>query len=164
MRRIISVLLENEAGALSRVTGLFSQRGFNIESLTVATTEDPTLSRMTITSFGDERITEQITKQLNKLVDVLKVQELTEADFVEREIMLVKVRASGSAREEVIRTCDIFRGQIVDVTPSLYVMQLSGDSAKLDACISTLSQSTEIVEVVRSGVCGMGRGERALRQ
>lgn len=163
MRRIISVLLENEAGALSRVTGLFSQRGFNIDSLTVSTTEDPTLSRMTICTFGDENTIEQITKQLNKLVDVLKVSELTEAEHVEREIMLVKVRAAGSSREEVMRTCDIFRGQIVDVTPSMYVMQLSGDSAKLDACLKTLSQSTEILEVVRSGVCGMSRGERMLR-
>ncbi|MGY5452027.1 acetolactate synthase small subunit [Agarivorans sp. MS3-6] len=163
MRRIISVLLENEAGALSRVTGLFSQRGFNIDSLTVSTTEDPTLSRMSICTFGDENTIEQITKQLNKLVDVLKVSELTEAEHVEREIMLVKVRAAGGVREEVMRTCDIFRGQIVDVTPSMYIMQLSGDSAKLDACVKTLAQSTEILEVVRSGVCGMSRGERMLR-
>ncbi|GDY26465.1 MULTISPECIES: acetolactate synthase small subunit [unclassified Agarivorans] len=163
MRRIISVLLENEAGALSRVTGLFSQRGFNIDSLTVSTTEDPTLSRMSICTYGDENTIEQITKQLNKLVDVLKVSELTEAEHVEREIMLVKVRAAGAIREEVMRTCDIFRGQIVDVTPSMYIMQLSGDSAKLDACVKTLAQSTEILEVVRSGVCGMSRGERMLR-
>ncbi|RKF21384.1 acetolactate synthase small subunit [Alginatibacterium sediminis] len=163
MRRIISVLLENESGALSRVTGLFSQRGFNIETLTVSATEDPTLSRMTITSYGDDRVIEQIIKQLNKLVDVLKVSELTEAAHVEREIMLVKVRASGSQREEVMRCSEIFRGQVVDVSAHTYVVQLSGDSAKLDAFISTVQQSTEILEVVRSGVCGVSRGERTLR-
>jgi acetolactate synthase-1/3 small subunit len=163
MRRIISILIENEAGALSRVVGLFSQRGYNIESLTVAVTDDPTLSRMTITTHGDDKVIEQITKQLNKLVDILKVCELSDAPYVEREIVLVKVRASGSAREEVIRLSEIFRGQIVDVTPTQYVLQLVGDSDKLDACISTLSISTEVLEVVRSGTCGINRGDRMLR-
>lgn len=163
MRRIISLLLENESGALSRVVGLFSQRAYNIETLTVAPTEDPTLSRMTIVTNGDERVIEQITKQLNKLVDVLKVSDLTDGDHIEREIVLVKVRADGSNRDEVKRTADIFRGQIVDVTPHLYTVQLVGTSDKLDAFIRNMSDTTEVVEVVRSGVCGVSRGEKALR-
>ncbi|OYD21061.1 acetolactate synthase small subunit [Oceanimonas baumannii] len=163
MRRIISLLLENESGALSRVVGLFSQRAYNIETLTVAPTEDPTLSRMTIVTNGDERVIEQITKQLNKLVDVLKVSDLTDGDHIEREIVLVKVRADGSNRDEVKRTADIFRGQIVDVTPHLYTVQLVGTSDKLDAFIRNMSETTEVVEVVRSGVCGVSRGEKALR-
>ncbi|MCC4265943.1 acetolactate synthase small subunit [Oceanimonas baumannii] len=163
MRRIISLLLENESGALSRVVGLFSQRAYNIETLTVAPTEDPTLSRMTIVTSGDERVIEQITKQLNKLVDVLKVSDLTDGDHIEREIVLVKVRADGSNRDEVKRTADIFRGQIVDVTPHLYTVQLVGTSDKLDAFIRNMSETTEVVEVVRSGVCGVSRGEKALR-
>ncbi|MDP5292017.1 acetolactate synthase small subunit [Oceanimonas sp. CHS3-5] len=163
MRRIISLLLENESGALSRVVGLFSQRAYNIETLTVAPTEDPTLSRMTIVTNGDERVIEQITKQLNKLVDVLKVSDLTDGDHIEREIVLVKVRADGSNRDEVKRTADIFRGQIVDVTPHLYTVQLVGTSDKLDAFIGNMSETTEVVEVVRSGVCGVSRGEKSLR-
>ena len=163
MRHLISVLLENESGALSRVVGLFSQRGYNIETLTVAPTEDPTLSRMTIVTLGDERVIEQITKQLHKLVDVLKVSDITEGSHIEREIMLVKSRANTpDARDEVKRLSEIFRGQIVDVTPDLYTVQLVGTSDKLDAFIGTLKQATEIVEVVRSGVCGIARGERAL--
>ena len=163
MRRIISLLIENESGALSRVVGLFAQRAYNIETLTVAPTDDPTLSRMTIVSHGDERVIEQITKQLNKLVDVLKVTELSDGDHVEREIVLVKVRADGANRAEVKRTVDIFRGQIVDVTPHLYTVQLIGTSDKLDAFIRNMSESTEVVEVVRSGVCGIARGEKSLR-
>jgi acetolactate synthase-1/3 small subunit len=163
MRRIISLLLENESGALSRVVGLFSQRAYNIETLTVAPTEDPTLSRMTIVTTGDERVIEQITKQLNKLVDVLKVSDLTDGDHIEREIVLVKVRADGANRDEVKRTADIFRGQIVDVTPHLYTVQLVGTSDKLDAFIRNMSETTEVVEVVRSGVCGVSRGEKSLR-
>ena len=163
MRHLISVLLENESGALSRVVGLFSQRGYNIETLTVAPTEDPTLSRMTIVTLGDERVVEQITKQLHKLVDVLKVSDITEGSHIEREIMLVKSRANTpDTRDEVKRLAEIFRGQIVDVTPDLYTVQLVGTSDKLDAFIGTLRQATEIVEVVRSGVCGIARGERAL--
>ncbi len=163
MRRIISLLLENESGALSRVVGLFSQRAYNIETLTVAPTEDPTLSRMTIVTTGDERVIEQITKQLNKLVDVLKVSDLSEGEHIEREIVLVKVRADGANRDEVKRTADIFRGQIVDVTPHLYTVQLVGTSDKLDAFIRNMSETTEVVEVVRSGVCGVSRGEKSLR-
>ncbi|MFT5806972.1 MAG: acetolactate synthase-1/3 small subunit [Moritella dasanensis] len=163
MRRIISVLTENESGALSRIVGLFSQRGYNIESLTVSTTDDETLSRLTLVTNGDRAVVEQIMKQLNKLIDVLKVSDLTEGPHIERELLLIKVKASGFVRAEVKRTSDIFRGQIVDITDSLYTVQLAGDSDKLDAFIQTLASSTEIVEVVRSGVCGIARGERCLK-
>ncbi|MFC1234742.1 acetolactate synthase small subunit [Vibrio sp. DW001] len=163
MRHIISLLLENEAGSLSRVVGLFSQRGYNIESLTVSPTDDETLSRLNITTDSDDMVLEQIEKQLNKLIDVLKVQEVTEYNHIERELMLVKVKASGTVRTEVKRTADIFRGQIVDITPALYTIQLAGDSDKLDAFISTISDVTEVVEVARSGVVGIVRGERALK-
>ena len=165
MRRILSILLENEPGALSRIVGLFSQRGYNIESLTVAPTDDETLSRITITTIGDDRVIEQITKQVNKLVDVLKVNDLSDGTHIERELMLVKLRANGNGtREEVKRTVDIFRGQIVDVTPSVYTVQLTGPSDKLDAFINAVREATEIIEVVRTGVAGIARGERALRQ
>jgi acetolactate synthase-1/3 small subunit len=161
MRRIISVLMENEPGALSRLVGLFSQRGYNIDSLTVAPTDDPTLSRLTLTTFGDEQKIEQVTKQLNKLVEVVKVVDLTEGGHIERELMLVKVKATGAARAEIKRTADIFRGQIVDVTPSIYTIQLTGTSDKLDAFILALSENA-ILEVVRTGVCGIARGEKVL--
>ncbi len=160
-RRIIAVLLENEAGALSRVIGLFSQRNFNIESLTVAPTEDQTLSRLTITTYGDQNKTEQVIKQLHKLVEVFKVMDLCEGDHIERELLLIKVRASGAERQEVKRTADIFRGQIVDVTPDTYTVQLAGPSEKLDAFLHAVSE-TAIIEVVRSGVSGVGRGDRIL--
>ena len=163
MRRIISVLTENESGALSRSVGLFSQRGYNIESLTVSTTDDDTLSRLTLVTNGDRAVVEQIMKQLNKLIDVLKVSDLTEGAHIERELLLIKVKAAGFVRAEVKRTSDIFRGQIVDITDSLYTVQLTGDSDKLDAFIKTLASSTEIVEVIRSGVCGIARGERCLK-
>ncbi len=161
MRRILAILLENEAGALSRVVGLFAQRNYNIESLTVAPTEDLTLSRLTITTVGDERTIEQITKQLHKLVEVVKVMDLCEADHIERELMLIKVRAAGDARQEVKRTADIFRGQIVDVTAETYTVQLIGPSDKLDAFLRAIGDAS-ILEVVRSGVSGVGRGERVL--
>ena len=161
MRHIISILLENEAGALSRVAGLFSARGYNIQSLTVAPTEDPTLSRMTIVTHGSEQIIEQIVKQLNKLVDVVKLQDLTEGAHIERELMLVKVKAIDAFREEVKRLVDIFRGRIIDVTDSTYTLELTGTVEKLDAFVKAL-EVTEIIEVVRSGVTGIARGERAL--
>jgi acetolactate synthase I/III small subunit len=161
MRRILAVLLENEAGALSRVIGLFSQRDYNIESLTVAPTEDLTLSRLTITTAGNERTIEQITKQLHKLVEVVKVMDLCEGDHVERELLLIKVRASGDARQEIKRTADIFRGQIVDVTADTYTVQLVGPSDKLDAFLRAIEKAS-ILEVVRSGVSGIGRGDRVL--
>ena len=161
MRRILSVLMENEPGALSRVVGLFSQRGYNIESLNVAPTTDLTLSRLTLTTPGDDLKVEQITKHLNKLVDVVKVVDLTEGAHVERDMLLVKVRAVGAQRDEVKRTTDIFRGQIVDVGPATYIVQLTGPIDKLDSFLAALGE-TEILEVVRSGVAGMARGEKIL--
>ena len=163
MRHIISILMENEPGALARVVGLFAQRGYNIETLTVAPTEDPTLSRLTMTTAGDERKIEQITKQLNKLIEVVKLIDLSEGPHIERELMLIKVKASGAQREEIKRTTDIFRGQIVDVTPEQYTVQLVGTSEKLDAFIKTAAQTNEIIEVVRSGVCGISRADKSLR-
>ena len=160
MRRILSVLLENESGALSRVVGLFSQRAFNIESLTVAPTDDPTLSRMTIEAVGDAQVLEQIEKQLHKLVDVFKVVNLSEQEHIEREIVLAKVRAVGSSRDEIKRLADIFRGQIVDVTPKSYTIQLSGTNDKVDAFISALKEETTLLEIVRSGLISVSRGEK----
>lgn len=161
MRRIISVLIENAPGALSRVVGLFSQRGYNIESLTVAPTEDETLSRLTLTTLGDEHKIEQITKHLNKLIDVVKLVDLTEGAHIERELMLIKVKASGAQRAEVKRCVDIFRGQIVDVTSSLYIIQITGTSDKLDAFLQAVGEAA-ILETVRTGVSGISRGEKVL--
>ena len=161
MRRIISVLLENAPGALSRVVGLFSQRGYNIESLTVAPTEDPTLSRLTLTTLGDDHKIEQITKHLNKLIDVVKLVDLTEGAHIERELMLIKVKAAGAQRAEVKRCVDIFRGQIVDVTSSLYIIQIIGASDKLDAFLQAVGDAA-VLEVVRTGVSGISRGEKVL--
>jgi acetolactate synthase-1/3 small subunit len=161
MRRIISVLVENAPGALSRVVGLFSQRGYNIESLTVAPTEDETLSRLTLTTLGDDHKIEQITKHLNKLIDVVKLVDLTEGSHIERELMLIKVKASGAQRAEVKRCVDIFRGQIIDVTSSLYTIQITGASEKLDAFLLAVGDAA-IIEVVRSGVSGISRGEKVL--
>ena len=161
MRHIIAVLLENEAGALSRVVGLFSQRNYNIASLTVAPTEDETLSRLTQVTIGDDSKIEQIIKHLYKVIEVVKVVDLSGTDHVERELMLVKVRAEGEARAEVKRTADIFRGQIIDVTASSYTLQLSGPSGKLDAFIRAIGRAA-ILEVVRSGVSGISRGEKVL--
>ncbi len=161
MRRIISVLMENEAGALSRVVGLFAQRNYNIETLTVAPTEDQTLSRLTLTTVASDKQIEQITKQLNKLVEVVKLVDLTDGEHIERELMLIKVKATGPARAEVKRTADIFRGQIVDVTHNTYTVQLGGTTEKLDAFIRAISESM-VLEVVRSGVSGLARGEKVL--
>lgn len=161
MRHIISILLENEPGALSRVVGLFSQRNYNIESLTVAPTDDQTLSRLTITTEGDDRKIEQITKHLNKLIDTVKLVDLTEGAHIERELMLVKVRATGSQRDEIKRTTDIFRGQVVDVTSTVYSIQMSGTSDKLDAFLEAIG-SAVILEVARTGVTGIARGEKVL--
>ena len=161
MRRILSVLLENEAGALSRVVGLFAQRNYNIETLTVVPTEDQSLSRLTLTTHGNDREIEQITKQLNKLIEVVKLVDLTDGSHVERELMLVKIRATSSQRAEIKRTADIFRGQIVDVTGSTYTIQLTGTKDKLDAFIGALGDAV-IMEVVRSGSSGLSRGEKVL--
>ncbi|MFK7853006.1 MAG: acetolactate synthase small subunit [Granulosicoccus sp.] len=161
-RHVISVLMENESGALSRVSGLFSARGYNIESLTVAATHDPTLSRMTIVSIGTERVVEQIIKQLNKLIDVVRLTDLTEVQFIEREIMLIKVRAVDQGREELKRLTDIFRGRILDVTDSSYVIELTGDDHKLNAFLDACSRDN-VIEVVRSGATGIARGDKSLK-
>ena len=161
MKHIIAVLLENEPGALSRVVGLFSARGYNIESLTVAPTEDPSLSRMTLQTSGSDDVIEQITKHLNKLIDVVKLVDLTEGAHIERELMLIKVKATGAQRDEVKRTTDIFRGQIVDVTNTIYTIQLVGASEKLDSFLAAISGNT-VLEVVRTGVSGISRGEKVL--
>lgn len=162
MRHIISLLMENEAGALSRVAGLFSARAYNIESLTVAPTEDATLSRMTLVTVGSDDVIEQITKQLNKLIEVVKVVDLNDGDHIERELMLVKVRAVGADREELKRLVDIFRGCIIDVTGKSYTIELTGTSIKLDAFLDAMERSS-ILETVRTGASGIGRGERILK-
>lgn len=164
MRRILSILMENEPGSLSRIVGLFSQRAFNIESLTVAPTDDNTLSRMTIGTSGDDHVLEQIVKQVNKLVDVIKIIDITDRKHIERELLLVKVSAANDkARTEVNRLTDIFRGNIVDIGKQVYTVQLTGNAEKLNAFIEALSNETEIVESARSGCVGMTRGDKALR-
>ena len=162
MRHILSLLVENEAGALSRISGLFSARAFNIESLTVAPTEDPSVSRMTIVTNGSDEIIEQIMKQVNKLVDVIKVMDLSESDHIERELMLIKVTAKGETREELKRMVDIFRGRIIDVTDNAYTVEMTGDGNKLNAFIKALDPKL-ILEVVRTGVSGIARGDRAIK-
>jgi acetolactate synthase-1/3 small subunit len=161
MRHIISVLLENEAGALSRVAGLFSARGYNIESLTVAPTNDPTLSRMTLVTCGSDEIVQQIKKQLNKLIDTVKLVDLTEGVHIEREMMMIKVRAERGDREELMRLVEIFRAKIIDVTDTSYVVEITGASKKLDAFIDAVPEGL-IVEVVRSGPTGIARGDKGL--
>jgi len=160
-KHTISLLLENESGALSRVSGLFSARAYNIESLSVAPTDDSTLSRMTIVTSGTEEIVEQIKKQLNKLVDVVKLVDLTESEHIERELMLAKVEAIGEARDEVKRLVDIFNGQVVDVTDTTYTVEITDTRDKLDSFLVSLS-SIKIHEVVRSGAIGISRGEKTL--
>ena len=162
MRHIISLLMENEAGGLSRVAGLFSARGYNIESLTVAPTEDSSLSRMTIVTSGSDEIIEQIIKQLNKLIDVVKVLDLNDGKHIERELMLVKVKASHQYREEMKRISDIFRGRIIDVSDNTFTIEITGSSTKLDAYLDSLDKSA-IVETVRTGASGIGRGDRILK-
>ena len=162
MRHIVSVLLENEPGALSRVVGLFSARGYNIETLTVAPTEDPSLSRMTVVTNGSDDVIEQITKHLNRLIEVVKVVDLTEGEFTERELMLIKVRATGRERDEMKRMADIFRGRIIDVTERTYTIELTGNTSKLDAFLGAIDRAS-ILETVRTGSSGIGRGERVLR-
>jgi acetolactate synthase I/III small subunit len=161
MRHIISMLVENESGALSRIAGLFSARGYNIESLTVAPTDEPSLSRMTLVTSGNEDIVEQIEKQLNKLIDVVKLQDLAEGEHIEREMMLIKLKAAGANREELMRLADIFRAKIIDVTDVSYVVELTGASKKLDAFIQAVPEGL-ITEVVRSGPTGIARGEKGL--
>jgi len=162
VRHILSLLMENETGALSRVSGLFSARAFNIESLTVAPTEDPTVSRMTLVTSGSDEIIEQITKHLNKLIDVIKVIDLNESRHIERELMLIKLLAKGENREEIKRLVDIFRGRIIDVTENTYTIEMTGAGDKLDAFINALEDNV-ILEVVRSGVSGIARGDKAIQ-
>ncbi|WP_303903663.1 acetolactate synthase small subunit [Thiohalomonas denitrificans] len=163
MRHIISILMENEAGALSRVAGLFSARGYNIESLTVAPTEDASLSRMTLVTRGSDEIIEQITKQLNKLIDVVKLADLTEGPHIEREMMVIKAKAKGhEERAEIKRLCDFFRGRVIDVTDVSYTIELTGTGNKLDAFIDALGE-TNIMETVRTGVSAISRGTSSLR-
>jgi len=162
MKHIVSLLMENEAGGLSRVAGLFSARGYNIESLTVAATEDPTMSRMTIVTSGSDEVIEQIIKQLNKLIDVIKVLDLNDGKHIERELMLVKVKATAPYREEMKRMCDIFRGRIIDVADGSFTIELTGSGTKLDAFIESLDKSA-ILETVRTGASGIGRGDRILK-
>lgn len=162
MRHILSILMENQAGAMSRIVGLFSARAYNIDSLSVSPTEDKTLSRMTIVTSGDNKVMEQITKQLNKLIEVIKVIDLNDSNYVERELMLVKLRATGKDRDELLRLTDIFRGHIIDVTDKTYTVEITGTSSKLDAFLDTMGK-TLILETVRTGAAGIGRGERMLR-
>lgn len=162
-RHIISVLVENESGALSRIAGLFSARGYNIESLNVAPTQDATMSRMTIVTFCSEDILEQITKQLNKLVDVIKLTDLTNAEHIEREVMLVKVSATNhERREEIKRLTDIYKGSVIDVTESSFTVELIGKGSKLDAFVEIIG-SEYVIELVRSGALSISRGEKALQ-
>jgi len=161
MRHIISMLVENESGALSRIAGLFSARGYNIESLTVAPTDESTLSRMTLVTSGNDDIVEQIKKQLNKLIDVVKLQDLSEGEHIEREMMLIKVKAAGGDREELKRLTEIFRAKIIDVTDASYIVELTGASRKLDAFIEAVPEGL-ITEVVRSGPTGIARGAKGL--
>jgi acetolactate synthase-1/3 small subunit len=161
MRHIISILMENEAGALSRVAGLFSARGYNIESLTVAPTEDASLSRMTLVTTGSEEIVEQITKQLNKLIDVVKLVELTEGPHIEREMMLIKLKAERTQRSEITSLVDIFRGRIIDVTDTSYIVEMTGAPSKLDAFIEAVHEDL-VVEVVRTGPSGIARGPKSM--
>ncbi|KUJ74786.1 acetolactate synthase small subunit [Thiomicrospira sp. XS5] len=161
MKHIISMLIENESGALSRVAGLFSARGYNIHALTVAPTDDETMSRLTLVTSGDDQQIEQIVKHLNRLIDVIKVVDITEGQHIERELMLLKLKAVGGMREEIKRLCDIFRGTIVDVTTNIYTIQLVGETQKLDAFIDAIDEGL-IVEIVRSGAVGLMRGEKSL--
>jgi acetolactate synthase-1/3 small subunit len=154
--------MENEPGSLSRVVGLFSARGYNIECLTVAPTEDPTLSRLTLVTLGTDAVIEQIVKQLNKLIDVVKIIDLTEGAHLERELMLIKIDANSAAvKEEIFRLNEIFRGNIVDVTDGVYTVQLVGEGAKLDAFIGSMDKAL-ILETVRSGALGIMRGSKNL--
>ncbi len=159
MKHTISVLVENEFGVLSRVVGLFSGRGFNIESLTVAPTLESSISRMTIVTRGDDQILEQITKQLNKLIDVIKVIDFTDEEFVERELALVKVTAEDNTRAEVLRIVDIFRANVVDVTPRTYTIEITGAPKKIDAILELL-RPMGLKELVRSGPVVLGRGPK----
>ena len=162
MRHIISLLMENESGALSRVSGLFSARGYNIESLNVAPTEDETLSRMTIVTSGSNEVIEQIIKQLNKLIDVVKVLDLNDGRHIERELMIVKVKATNKYRDEVKRISDTFGGRIIEMAEATFTIELTGPSSELDGYLDSLDKAA-IIETVRTGALGIGRGDRILK-
>ncbi|MFL2980249.1 MAG: acetolactate synthase small subunit [Methylophilaceae bacterium] len=162
MRHIISLLMENESGALSRVSGLFSARGYNIESLTVAPTEDETLSRMTIVTSGSDEVIEQIIKQLNKLIDVVKVLDLNDGRHIERELMIVKVKATNKYRDEVKRISDTFGGRIIEMTETTFTIEITGPTSELDDFLDSLNKLA-IIETVRTGALGIGRGDRILK-
>ena len=164
MRRILSILLENEPGSLSRIVGLFSQRAYNIDSLTVGTTADKTLSRITITTQGDDRIVEQITKQVNKLVDVLKVIDLTDMQHIERELLLVKVYARDEVtRAAINRVAEVFQASIIDMGKHSYILQMVSSADRLESFLELLRHESDIIELVRSGAVGIGRGDKALK-
>ena len=164
MKRILTILMENEPGALSRIVGLFSQRGYNIDSLSVAKTDDPTLSRLTICTYGDEKSLEQVTKQVNKLIDVLRVKNITEQEHVERELILVKVLSpNATIRSAIKSTADIFRAQVIDVCSECYTLQMVGPPSKLKAFVAALKEESSVIEVVRSGTVGVLRGKNVLR-
>jgi acetolactate synthase I/III small subunit len=161
-RHTFAVLVENKFGVLGRITGLFSARGFNIESLSVAETEDPTVSRITLVTEGNDLILEQVNKQLNRLIDVIKVTDLSEEAHVDRELVLIKVHAEAEQmRSEVLRLADIFRAKVVDVTPKTYVLEVTGDEGKIRAAINLL-KPLGIKEVVRTGKIAIARGQRVL--
>jgi len=161
MQHTISILMNNHFGVLSRISGLFSGRGFNIESLNVAETSDPDISRMTIVTIGDDAKIEQITKQLNKLVDIIKVVDLTEENFVDRELVLIKMKAEGHAIEELLRIVDLFRAKVVDVNSSTYIIEITGDEGKVKSFLELLNP-IGIKEVVRSGRIAISRGNKSL--
>ncbi|WAI11985.1 MAG: acetolactate synthase small subunit [Buchnera aphidicola (Macrosiphum albifrons)] len=158
MRRILSILLENESGALSRVIGLFSQRGYNIETITLAPTEDPSLSKMTIQTVGNEKAIEQIEKQLHKLIDVLRVVQIEQSSHIEREIILLKIQINNYKRDDVKHVTEVFRGQIIDITSTTYILQLSGTTKKIDSFLKIIRNISEVIEVTRSGIVGISRG------
>lgn len=160
-RHTFAVLVENKFGVLGRITGLFSARGFNIESLSVAETEDPTVSRITLVTEGDDKILEQVNKQLNRLIDVIKVTDLSEESHVDRELVLIKAHAEAESRAEVLRLADIFRAKIVDVTPKTYILEVTGDEGKIRALIELL-KPLGVKEVVRTGKIAIVRGNRVL--
>lgn len=159
MKHTLSVLLLNKPGALSRVTGLFSGRGFNIESLCVAVTMDPNVSCLTLVTRGDDKIIEQITKQLHKLIDVLKVSDISEGEFVEREMVLIRVKAEAGTRAEVLRVIDIFRGKVIDVSPNSYAVEITGSESKIMAVIDIL-RPIGIKEIIRTGTIAMARAAK----
>jgi len=162
MKHTVSVLVQNKPGVLARTAGLFSRRGYNIESLTVGVTENEAVSRMTIVVTGDDTVVEQVTKQLNKLIEVIKVSDLTKESYVNRELVLIKVTADSSNRAEIMQIANIFRARIVDVAPKSLIIEVTGDEGKLDALVGMLKQFG-IKEIVRTGTLALGRGPKVIQ-